>query len=75
MFSFSCRFSLPLENYKNLLEINKKRWNFSFSRTDSVFAFDCSIKPFRDSYSNTVFYLSIGLLTFDIDFSICDWSN
>lgn len=74
MFSFSICFTLPLEKYRGLLEINKKRWNLSVERTSTLFGIHFSLNPFRDSFSNTIFFINIGLLTFDIQFSIFDWT-
>jgi hypothetical protein len=75
MFSFSIFFELPLEIYRELLQIEKRRWSLTISKTSTLFRFDASLKPFRDSYSNTIFFVSIGLFTFDINFSIFDWTS
>lgn len=81
MFSFNFDFSLPLENYKELLDINKKSfipyiwWGVNVSRTDSIFSFYASFKPLRDSYTNTIFFVSLGILTFDFEFSVTDVRN
>lgn len=81
MFSFHFDFALPLQNYKELVEIYKKSmipyiwWGLNISRTNSILSFYISFKPLRDSYTNTLFYISLGILTFDFDFSITDVRN
>ena len=75
MFSFSIFYELPLGIYKELLQIEKRWWALTISKTSTLFRFDFSLNPFRDNYSNAVFFISIGLFTFDIDFSIFDWTS
>ena len=81
MFSFSFDFSLPLGIYKELVDINRKSfipyvwWGVNISRTDSILAGYISFKPLRDEYSNTIFFISFGILTFDFEFSLTDVRN
>jgi len=75
MFLFSIFFELPLGIYKELLKIEKRRWALNVAKTSTLFGFNLSLNPLRDSYSNTVFFIGIGLLTFDVDFSFFDWSS
>lgn len=81
MFSFSFDFALPLENYKELIDINRKSfipyvwWGVRTSRTDSILSFYLSLNPLRDSYTNTVFFISFGILTFGFEFYITDIRN
>jgi len=81
MFSFHFDFALPLENYKQFVDIHRKtfipyiRWGVNISRTDSILSFYASFKPLRDGYNNTIFFLSLGILTFDFEFSLTDVRN
>jgi hypothetical protein len=81
MFSFSFDIALPFNHYKELLDVSRKSpfpyiwWGVNISRSNSIFGIYFSTKPFRESDSNSLFFISIGLLTFDFEFSITSTKN
>lgn len=81
MFSFSFDFGLPFNNYKEIIDINKKSpfpyiwWGVNISRSNTILRFYVSLNLFRERHSNSVFFISIGLFTFYFDFNIIDVRN
>lgn len=86
MFHFSFDFSLPyhllgVENFDDFIDIRKKTpipyvwWELCVARTDIIVGLSTSLKLIRERHSNSIFYISIALFTFEFKFYISNYKE
>jgi len=76
MINFNFDISFPLNNFAEVFIIKRKipftklTWELNVSRCDSIFGICCGMCPFHYKNWSNKFYFSIGIFTYDFEFSI-----